>query len=122
MKRIDVVKKPDGWAGTSGGRTVPNTKAATKVEAVKKVAAAAKKGSEPVWSGSTRRTGRSKRSAPTRAPRTRAQARARSQAHGPATGRGTPKPSASGRFVAALVKPDRVVQPTDLLEAAWPHR
>jgi len=48
LKRIDVVKKPDGWAGTSGGRTVPNTKAATKAEAVKKVAAAAKKGSEPV--------------------------------------------------------------------------
>lgn len=48
MKRIDVVKKPDGWAGETGGRTVPNTKAPTKVQAVRKVAAAAKKGSEPV--------------------------------------------------------------------------
>lgn len=48
MKRIDVVKKPDGWAGQSGGRTVPNTKAPTKAEAVKKVAAVAKKGSQPV--------------------------------------------------------------------------
>jgi hypothetical protein len=48
MKRIDVVKRPDGWAGTSGGRTVPNTKATTKAEAVKKTAAAAKKSSEPV--------------------------------------------------------------------------
>ena len=42
MKRIDVVKKRDGWAGESGGRTVPSTKAATKAEAVKKVAAVAK--------------------------------------------------------------------------------
>jgi hypothetical protein len=48
MKRIDVVKKGDGWAGESGGRTVPNTKASTKLEAVRKTAAAAKKGSEPV--------------------------------------------------------------------------
>ena len=48
MKRIDVVKRPDGWAGETGGRTVPNTKAPTKAETVKKVAAAAKKSSEPV--------------------------------------------------------------------------
>jgi hypothetical protein len=48
MKRIDVVKKPDGWAGTSGGRTVPNTKAVTKTEAVKKVTRIAKKDSQPV--------------------------------------------------------------------------
>jgi hypothetical protein len=48
LKRIDVVKKQDGWAGESGGRTVPNTKAATKAEAVRLTAAAAKKGSEPV--------------------------------------------------------------------------
>jgi hypothetical protein len=48
MKRIDVVKKRDGWAGESGGRTVPNTKAPTKAEAVEKVAAAARKGPQPV--------------------------------------------------------------------------
>jgi hypothetical protein len=48
MKRIDVVKKRDGWAGESGGRTVPRTKAPTKAEAVKKVASAARGGSEPV--------------------------------------------------------------------------
>jgi Uncharacterized protein conserved in bacteria (DUF2188) len=48
MKRIDVVKKRDGWAGESGGRTVPNTKAGTKTETVKKVAAAAKKDPQPV--------------------------------------------------------------------------
>lgn len=48
MKRIDVVKKQDGWAGTSGGRTVPGTKAATKTAAVKKVTAIAKKDSQPV--------------------------------------------------------------------------
>ena len=48
MKRIDVVKKRDGWAGQSGGRTVPNTKAPTKAEAVRKTAAVAKKGSRPV--------------------------------------------------------------------------
>ena len=48
MKRIDVVKKPDGWAGESGGRTVANTKASTKAEAIKRVAAVAKKGPEPV--------------------------------------------------------------------------
>jgi hypothetical protein len=48
MKRIDVVKKRDGWAGESGGRTVPNTKAPTKAEAVKRVVAAAKKDRQPV--------------------------------------------------------------------------
>src|SRR4051812_29343916 len=44
MKRIDVVKKGDGWAGESGGRTVSNTKA----ETVRKTVAVAKQGSEPV--------------------------------------------------------------------------
>lgn len=48
MKRIDVVKKRDGWAGQSSGRTVPDTKASTKAEAVKKVAAAAKRNPQPV--------------------------------------------------------------------------
>jgi Uncharacterized protein conserved in bacteria (DUF2188) len=48
MKRIDVVKKRDGWAGESGGRTVPGTKARTKAEGVKRTAAASKKGREPV--------------------------------------------------------------------------
>ena len=48
MKRIDVVKRPDGWAGQSGGRTVPNTKGATKAETVAKVTAAAKKDRQPV--------------------------------------------------------------------------
>jgi hypothetical protein len=48
MKRIDVVKKAGGWAGDSGGRTVPNTKAPTKADAIKKVAAAAKRDPEPV--------------------------------------------------------------------------
>lgn len=48
MKRIDVVKRPDGWVGQSGGRMVPNTRASTKAEAVKKVAAAAKNSSQPV--------------------------------------------------------------------------
>ena len=45
MKRIDVVKKPDGWAGESG---VLKTKASTKAEAIKRDAAAAKEGPEPV--------------------------------------------------------------------------
>jgi hypothetical protein len=48
MKRIDVVKKPDGSAGESGGRTVPNTKAPTKAEAVRKVASVAKTDAQPV--------------------------------------------------------------------------
>jgi hypothetical protein len=48
MKRNDVVKKRDGWAGESGGRTVPKTKAPTKAEAVGKVAAAAKRDPRPV--------------------------------------------------------------------------
>ena len=48
MKRIDVVKKGDGWLGHSGGRTVPGTKAPTKAEAVKSTAAAARKGTQPV--------------------------------------------------------------------------
>ncbi len=37
-----------GWAGESGGRTVPNTKAATKAEAINRTAAAAKKDTQPV--------------------------------------------------------------------------
>jgi len=48
MKRIDVVKKPDGWAGESGGRTVPRTKAPTQAETIKKVVAAAKNDAQPV--------------------------------------------------------------------------
>jgi hypothetical protein len=40
MKRIDVVKKGDGWVGQSGGKVV--AKAPTKVEAVRKTAKAAK--------------------------------------------------------------------------------
>jgi hypothetical protein len=48
MKRIDVVPKPDGWAGVSNGRTVPNTKAPTKAETVKKVTDTAKKSSQPI--------------------------------------------------------------------------
>lgn len=48
MKVIDVVKKGDGWAGRSSGRTVPHTHASTKTEAVKKVTAAAKKDPQPV--------------------------------------------------------------------------
>jgi hypothetical protein len=48
MKRIDVVKKRDGWAGASGGRTVPNAEAPTKAETVRKVAAAARKDPQPV--------------------------------------------------------------------------
>lgn len=41
MKRIDAVKKGHGWAGESGGRTVPNTESRTRAETVRKVAAAA---------------------------------------------------------------------------------
>jgi Uncharacterized protein conserved in bacteria (DUF2188) len=48
MKRIDVVKMDEGWRSESGGRTVPNTKAPTKAEAIKNAAAAARKGPEPV--------------------------------------------------------------------------
>lgn len=48
MKRIDVVKKGSGWLGETGGQTVRGTKAPTKAEAVKKVAAAARKAPEPV--------------------------------------------------------------------------
>jgi hypothetical protein len=48
MRRIDVVPKAGGWAGVSNCRTVPNTKAATKAETVKKVTAAARKSSQPV--------------------------------------------------------------------------
>jgi hypothetical protein len=48
MKRIDVVKKADGWAGKSGGATVRGTKAPTKAETVKKTAEVAKKDAQPV--------------------------------------------------------------------------
>lgn len=48
MKRIDVVKKGDGWAGQTGGQTVRGTKAPTKEAAVKQTAAAAKKDPQPV--------------------------------------------------------------------------
>lgn len=42
MDKIDVVKTDNGWAGKLNGRTVPNTKAPTKAETVKKVTGAAK--------------------------------------------------------------------------------
>ena len=48
MKRIDVVKKDDGWVGESGGQTVRNTKAPTKDGAVKKTAQVARNSPEPV--------------------------------------------------------------------------
>jgi hypothetical protein len=48
MKRIDVVKKGDQWVGQSKGRTVPNTKAPRKADAVKNTAGVAKKSQEPV--------------------------------------------------------------------------
>jgi len=49
MKRMDVVKRPDGsWGAETGGNTVRGTKAPTKGEAVKQTAEAAKRGPEPV--------------------------------------------------------------------------
>ena len=57
MKRIDVVKKRGEWAGESGG-LVPKTKAFTKVEAVKKVAAAASKSDQAVSVGIHQADGR----------------------------------------------------------------
>ena len=48
MKRIDVVKKGNGWIGESGGATVRNTKAPTKEEAIKKTANVARKDPEAV--------------------------------------------------------------------------
>lgn len=48
MKRIDVVKRNEGWLGESGGRTVPGTKSPTKAEAVRQTAVVARKGPEPV--------------------------------------------------------------------------
>lgn len=48
MKRIDVVKKRDGWLGESGGQTVRGTKAPTKEQSVKQTIAAAKKDPQPV--------------------------------------------------------------------------
>lgn len=47
MKRIDVVKKGDGWFGKDGsGKTV--AKAPTKVDAVRKTAEVARKDSQAV--------------------------------------------------------------------------
>jgi Uncharacterized protein conserved in bacteria (DUF2188) len=48
MKRIDIVKKGDGWVGESGGKTVRGTKAPTKAASVKQTAEVARKGTEPV--------------------------------------------------------------------------
>ena len=48
MKRMDIVKTDDGWAGKSGGNTVRGTKAPTKAEAVKATAGVAKRAPEPV--------------------------------------------------------------------------
>lgn len=42
MKRMDVVKDGDEWVAKSGGRTVPGTRAALKVDAVRQTAEAAK--------------------------------------------------------------------------------
>lgn len=47
MRRIDVVKRGDSWAGRSGGKTVRGTKAKTKKAAVKKTAAVARKARKP---------------------------------------------------------------------------
>lgn len=47
MKRIDVVKRPDGWVGESGGRAVPNTNARTKADAIKRAATAARNDPRP---------------------------------------------------------------------------
>ncbi len=46
MKRIDVVKKGDGWVGESAGRVV--TRAETKAETVRKTAEVARATPEPV--------------------------------------------------------------------------
>ena len=48
MKRIDVVKKRDGWVGETGGASVRNTKAPTKEEAIKKTAEVARRDPQPV--------------------------------------------------------------------------
>jgi hypothetical protein len=47
MKRIDIVKRQDGWAGESGGRTVRNTKAAAKSRSRGEEGVAASVGPEP---------------------------------------------------------------------------
>lgn len=47
MRRIDVVKRRDGWAGDSGGRRSPRPRL-READAVKKVGAVAKKGPGPV--------------------------------------------------------------------------
>jgi hypothetical protein len=47
MKRIEIKKKGDEWVAQSGGRTVPNTKAPTKTDAVKKTAAIARQRATP---------------------------------------------------------------------------
>ena len=72
MKRFDLVKRPEGWATESDGKTVRGTKAPTKTQAVQQARAAARRAPEPISLKSTRPTGESKRSALTRAPRTRA--------------------------------------------------
>jgi hypothetical protein len=48
LKRIDIVKDGDEWKGKTGGRTVPNTKAPNKDDAVKNTAKVAKGSAEPV--------------------------------------------------------------------------
>jgi hypothetical protein len=48
VKRIDIVKKNNVWVGESGGQSVRGTRAPTKVEAVKKTAAAARRDPQPV--------------------------------------------------------------------------
>ena len=48
MKRIDIVKKKDGWVAETGKAKTPVAKAPTKEAAIKKTAAAAKKMPEAV--------------------------------------------------------------------------
>jgi hypothetical protein len=48
MKRFDLVKRPDGWATESDGRTVRGTKAPTKAQAVQQARAAARRAPEPI--------------------------------------------------------------------------
>ena len=48
MKEYHLVKRPDGWAAESDGRTVRGTKAPTKAQSLQQTRDVARNASEPI--------------------------------------------------------------------------
>lgn len=75
MKEYNLVKRPDGWAAESNGRTVRGTKAPTKAQSLQQTRDIARKAPEPISLRIHKLTASSRRSARTRVPQTRGSSR-----------------------------------------------